>query len=111
MSDVGDTPTTRQTERIMQQIREHLKQEDPPQENHHYNRVYEIIHRELRQLVQVARLKAADQILGAIPTTWLDPLLSGRKKVITAGPSCDEREIEKLLRAIRDRASAIKGAP
>ena len=57
MMDFGNTPTTKQTERIMAQIREHLKQEPSPQENHHYNRVYEIIHRELLAATLVSRLQ------------------------------------------------------
>jgi hypothetical protein len=55
--DFGDTPTTKHTERIMAQIREHLLVDPPPQENHHYNRVYEIIHRELLAATLVSRLK------------------------------------------------------
>jgi hypothetical protein len=39
-----DGPTKRITEEIMTMIRPHLKVESPPQENHHYNRVYEEIY-------------------------------------------------------------------
>jgi hypothetical protein len=42
-----DDHATRLTERIMAQIRDHLKVEPPPQENHHYNRVYEKVRRVL----------------------------------------------------------------
>jgi hypothetical protein len=40
-----DTQSTRLTEKIMAEIRPHLKLEDPPQENYHYNRTYEAIWR------------------------------------------------------------------
>lgn len=43
--DFGNTPATKLTERIMVEIRPHLKQELPPQQSHHYNRVYEAVHR------------------------------------------------------------------
>lgn len=52
--DFGNTPTTKHTERIMAQINEHLQEGTP-----HYNRVYEIIHRELLAATLVARLPAA----------------------------------------------------
>jgi hypothetical protein len=35
----------RLTERIMAAMCEHLKVEPPPQENHHYNRLYEAVYR------------------------------------------------------------------
>ena len=54
--DFGDTPTTRQTERIMTQINEHLIGGTP-----HYNRVYEIIHRELLAATLVAGLARSGQ--------------------------------------------------
>jgi len=47
-----ETPKNRagkMTERIMWAIREHLKTEPAPQENHHYNRVYEHVYRILRE--------------------------------------------------------------
>ena len=41
--------------------------------------------------------------LDAIPTTWLDPLLTGPKAVIGMPPyGCPD--IERLLNAIRERA-------
>ena len=47
--DFGDSKATRATERIMALIREHLKTELPPNENHHFNRVYEKVHRVLAE--------------------------------------------------------------
>ncbi len=47
--DFGNSPTTTLTERIMAAIRPHLKVEPPPQESHHYNRVYEAVHRVLSE--------------------------------------------------------------
>lgn len=53
---VMETPKNeagRLTERIMSEIREHLKEEPPPQENHHYNRVYERIYWVLKNEAKV----------------------------------------------------------
>lgn len=44
------------------------------------------------------------QVLDAIPTSWLDPLLSGPDKVIVKSP-CPE--IEKLLTVLRARISEL----
>ena len=41
---------TNLTERIMFKIRGHLIKEPPPQENHHYNRVYEKIYAVLNEV-------------------------------------------------------------
>lgn len=38
------------TEEIMYEIQQHIRREPPPQENHHYNRVYETIYRILNNL-------------------------------------------------------------
>ena len=64
--DFGNTPATKATERIMERVREHLKQEPPPHESHHYNRVYEIVHREVLAYGLVARLalKAGEETRG-----------------------------------------------
>ena len=59
--DFGDIPTTRATERIMAEIAPHLKREPPPKENYHYNRVYEILHRNLLAVSLVARLPASEK--------------------------------------------------
>lgn len=53
--DFGNTPTTKTTERIMAEIREHLK-DDQPGHPTHYNAVYSTIHRNLLASVLVARL-------------------------------------------------------
>lgn len=50
--DFGNTVQTQFTEKIMAQIREHLKQEPPPHESHHYNRTYEKVHRVLTEFVE-----------------------------------------------------------
>jgi len=42
-----------------------------------------------------------ESVLKCIPTTWLDPLLTGDSKVIHGAFDC--RDIERLLRTIRDR--------
>lgn len=44
------------------------------------------------------------QVLDAIPTNWLDPLLSGDDKVIHKSP-CPE--IEALLQALRARITEL----
>lgn len=44
------------------------------------------------------------QVLDAIPTNWLDPLLSGPDKVISKSP-CPE--IEALLKAVRARIADL----
>lgn len=54
--DFGNTPASRLTERILAEIQPHLKQEPAPQENHHYNRVYEIVHRHVLAGMLVDRL-------------------------------------------------------
>ena len=43
-----------------------------------------------------------EAILGAIPTNWLDPLLTGPNKVIGPYPYTGT-DIENLLRAVKDR--------
>lgn len=54
--DFSNTPASRLTERIMSELQPHLKQEPPPQENHHYNRAYEIVHRHVLAGMLVDRL-------------------------------------------------------
>lgn len=44
------------------------------------------------------------QVLDAIPTNWLDPLLTGDDKVIHKSP-CPE--VEALLKAVRARIAAL----
>lgn len=49
-------------------------------------------------------LEAIGQCAACIPSNWLDPLLSGPKK-IAEFPSCPD--VEKLLNAIRERILAL----
>ena len=52
--------------------------------------------------------KAKADAVAAIPTTWLDDLLTGPKAVLNGNAGkwgCPD--IEKLLRAIRDRILAL----
>lgn len=51
---------------------------------------------------ELCTIKAAAD---CVPTTWLDPLLSGPKGIGT-GP-WGERNVEKLLRGIQDRIRAL----
>ena len=48
-------------------------------------------------------------ILDAIPTTWLDPLLTGPKNVLGHYPY-DGQDIERLLNAIRQRVAKAVAA-
>jgi hypothetical protein len=41
-----------------------------------------------------------------VPTSWLDPLLTGPEKVIGDKPDC--RAIEALLRGVQDRIRALR---
>lgn len=43
-----------------------------------------------------------------IPSSWLDPLLSGPTAVI-GNPPYNGKDIERLLNAIRDRAARRRG--
>jgi hypothetical protein len=51
------------------------------------------------------RLEAAEK---AVPTTWLDPLLSG-PSAIGGLDRCDGSVIEALLRAVKSRIAALAG--
>lgn len=51
-----------------------------------------------------ARDAVIDECASKIPTTWLDPLLSGPNKV----GDMPGRETEALLRGIQDRIRALK---
>ena len=55
--DFGNTPATKLTERIMRQIQDHLREEAANGMHQHYNRVYDIVHREVLADMLVARLK------------------------------------------------------
>jgi hypothetical protein len=56
----------------------------------------------VRRYYESALPDVRDQIISLIPDTWLDPLLTGKNKVIGEYPF-NERDIEKLLKALRDR--------
>lgn len=66
MSDFSGYAATRVTERIMRAISPHLLAEAPPQENHHYNRVYEKVHASITTALGEIRedLNAALDIAG-----------------------------------------------
>lgn len=55
-------------------------------------------------------LQRIDELEECIPTTWLDPLLTGPKAVI-GEPPYDCRDIENLLQAIRARAALKASSP
>lgn len=47
-----------------------------------------------------------ERLADAIPSSWLDPLLTGKNKVI-GEPPYDCPDIEHLLNGIRERIKAI----
>lgn len=47
--------------------------------------------------------EAYSKMLECIPTTWLDPLLTGSNKILPDGYSYSPKDIERLLQAIRQR--------
>jgi hypothetical protein len=47
------------------------------------------------------------QALDAIPTSWLDNLLSGPSKVIADGGTYTGADIQNLLLAVRERIAAL----
>lgn len=53
--DFGNTPATRLTERIMAEIKPHLK-DDAPGQPTHYNRVYAAIHRQVLAEILVGNI-------------------------------------------------------
>lgn len=54
-------------------------------------------------------MKVLDQqeVLKAIPTNWLDSLLTGPSKVLPDSQSYTCPDIERLLLAVRDRIAAL----
>lgn len=46
-------------------------------------------------------------VIEAIPTTWLDPLLTGPAKVLPDSYSFTPKDVERLLLAIKTRLSNI----
>lgn len=55
-----------------------------------------------------ARQKGREEALAAVPTNWLDSLLSGPNKV--GEPPLGAPEVERLLLCIRERIQALSGA-
>ncbi len=51
------------------------------------------------------KLLEHQQVLDAIPTNWLDSLLSGPDKVV--GDPVTNRDIEKVLQGVRARIMAL----
>ena len=60
----------------------------------------------LKFVPEDVRNAVIDECARAIPTTWLDPLLSGPAKV----GNMPARETEALLRGIQDRIRGLKTA-
>ena len=56
--------------------------------------------RRLREQVEILK-GAVEQMPQQVPTSWLDPLLSGADAVVSTQSDC--REIEALLRGVQDR--------
>lgn len=52
-----------------------------------------------------------EDALAAIPTNWLDSLLTGPDAALRAGYSYNGDDIERLLRAVRDRIAALSVSP
>jgi hypothetical protein len=50
-------------------------------------------------------------IIDAVPDNWLDPLLTGPEAVIGKQGPYTARDIENVLRAIRERVIAAVGEP
>ncbi len=56
--------------------------------------------------VDVCKPSVSNDLLAAIPTSWLDPLLTGKEAVIGQPPyNC--QDIEQLLWAIKKRMESI----
>lgn len=58
---------------------------------------------------QKAEKKRNQAILDAIPTTWLDPLLTGPDAIAKPPYTCTD--IERLMNAVRERVKAIVEKP
>ena len=57
------------------------------------------------RMTKAERKALVEECARCVPTTWLDPLLSGPNKV----GSLPARETEALLRGIQDRIRALVG--
>ncbi len=54
------------------------------------------------------KLYDQQQVLDAIPTNWLDSLLTGPKKVVgEVGEHYSARDIERVLQGVRARITAL----
>jgi hypothetical protein len=61
-------------------------------------------------MAKTKKPKTKDQrVMGAIPTNWIDPLLSGPDGI--GQPPYDCRDIEKLLRGVQDRVRLALRVP
>ena len=58
------------------------------------------------QIKENNRVISSSDLLSAIPTNWLDPLLTGNDAVISKVP-LDGQDLEMLLRAIKQRLKKI----
>lgn len=70
-----------------------------------YNEAREFEFENAQQQARIAEL------VKAIPTTWLDPLLTGRNKVLPEGYSYSTADIETLLSALKQRLEGIAQQP
>lgn len=66
-----------------------------------------MLKRPRKPTVDVIRQAIIDECARCVPTSWLDPLLSGRNKV----GDLPARETEALLRGVQDRIRALKNLP
>jgi len=61
-------------------------------------------------LADYERLRGMEErVKGAVPTTWLDPLLSGPNAVLPEGGVYNGKHIERLLTAINKRLVPVPG--
>lgn len=59
-------------------------------------------------IASILRREYSDERNAAVPTSWLDPLLTGRDAAI-GKPPYDGLDIERLLRAVSDRIATWSG--
>lgn len=58
---------------------------------------------ESRPVEKLVSGKFAEEIINCIPTNWLDPLLTGKDKILPDGYNYNPKDIEKLLSALKER--------
>lgn len=62
------------------------------------------------QLETLVRQQIAKDLIDCLPTTWLDPMLSGKDAVMGKNPwGCPD--IEKLINAIRKKMKVVGNLP